>query len=72
MDFSAGTLFASLLVSTLGMGFFMYGKKQIRMPQLTTGIALMAFPYFVGGALPIVGIASAILLVMHLALRSGA
>lgn len=72
MDMSAGTLFASFVVSTVGFSFFLYGKKQLRMPQLGAGIALMLFPYFVAGAAPIFGLAGAILLVMHLALRAGA
>jgi predicted cobalt transporter CbtA len=48
MDLSAGSLFASVLVSAIGIGLFIYGKKQIRPPQLLVGIALMVFPYFVG------------------------
>ena len=72
MDFSASTLFASLIVSTVGFGFFMYGKKQVRIPQLSAGLALMVFPYFVASALPMLGIAGAVLLSMHVALRNGA
>lgn len=41
MDFSPAWMLASLLVSTVGMGFFLYGKKQTRIPQLLAGLALM-------------------------------
>ncbi|MFT4648376.1 MAG: hypothetical protein ACI87O_001351 [Planctomycetota bacterium] len=71
MDLSASTLFASLFVSTIGMGLFMYGKKQTRVPQIVAGVALMAFPYWVGGAYPVLGLGVVILLALHLAVRAG-
>ncbi|MFT5198802.1 MAG: hypothetical protein ACI87O_001461 [Planctomycetota bacterium] len=71
MDLSASTLFASLFVSTIGMGLFMYGKKQIRVPQIIAGVTLMAFPYLVGGAYPVLGLGVVILLALHLAVRAG-
>jgi len=49
VDFSASGLFASLFVSTIGMGLFMYGKKLRRLPQMGGGIVLMAGPYFLSG-----------------------
>ena len=36
-----------LLFSSIGMGFFIYGRKQRRAVPLVCGIALMAYPYFV-------------------------
>jgi len=48
---SAPALFASLLVSTVGVGLFMYGKKLRRTPQAAGGIVLMVGPYFFHGAL---------------------
>jgi ABC-type dipeptide/oligopeptide/nickel transport system permease component len=36
-----------LLFGTIGLGFFMYGKKQQEYVSLACGIGLMAFPYFV-------------------------
>jgi len=71
MDFSVGTLFASLVVSSVGFGFFLYGKKQGRMPQLIVGLAMTAYPYFVSGPLAMWGIAGALVLVLFLAVRSG-
>ena len=50
VDLSAGSLFASLLVSTVGLFLFLYGKKTLRFPQLSSGLVLMIFPYFVPGA----------------------
>ena len=48
MDLSAGSLFASLGVSTVGFGIFLYGKKQVRIPPLVVGLLMMIYPYFVG------------------------
>ena len=65
------TLIAGFAVSTVGMGFFMYGKKQGRAPQIIFGIIAMVFPYFVGGPLLVLGIFALLLLLMWLAIRMG-
>ncbi len=71
MDFSAGPLFTSLVISTLGFGLFRYGRKAERLPQLITGVILMAFPYFVPGVVTMIGIAACLLGGLVFALRSG-
>ena len=43
----AGGLFLGLLFSTIGLGFFIYGKKQGAMVPLICGLVLMVYPYFV-------------------------
>ncbi|MGH6820732.1 MAG: hypothetical protein ACREDU_07715 [Methylocella sp.] len=35
------------LFSTIGLGFFMYGKKQKALVPLSCGLVLMMYPYFV-------------------------
>ena len=47
MNFSAGTLVASLIWGSVGMGFLIYGKKQTSAPALFGGMALVAISYFV-------------------------
>ncbi len=42
-----GTLFGSILFGSIGLGAFIYGKKQGQARPLAVGIALMVFPYFV-------------------------
>lgn len=71
MDLDANGMLASLLVSTVGLGFFVFGKKQQRAPQLVVGLALMVFPYFVSGPLLILGVGAALVLLVPLALRLG-
>jgi hypothetical protein len=45
-----------LLFGSIGLGFFIYGKKQRAVVPLVCGLALMVFPYFVSNALLLVGI----------------
>ncbi len=46
MDNPASLLWG-LVFGSIGMGYFLYGKKQGRIAALVSGIALMVFPYFV-------------------------
>ena len=52
------TLLLSILFGSLGMGFFLYGKKQQRFIPLVAGLALMVCPYFIPNtiALAVVGV----------------
>jgi len=36
-----------IIFSSIGLGFFIYGKKQKAIVPLMTGIALFIFPYFI-------------------------
>lgn len=67
----ANTLLASLMVSTVGAALFVYGKKQVRIPHLVVGLVMVAFPYFVPGALLIAGIGVVLLLLLWLSVRLG-
>jgi hypothetical protein len=44
-------LFASLLWGSVGVGYFIYGKKQQEMIPLIAGLVMIAISYFVGSAL---------------------
>jgi len=46
MDFGT-TLIFSILFGSIGMGYFVYGKKQQAFVPLVAGLALCIFPYFV-------------------------
>jgi hypothetical protein len=45
-----------VLFGSIGLGFFIYGRKQSAPVPLLCGIALMVFPYFVSNQLLLVGI----------------
>jgi len=47
----SATLWWGLLFGSIGMGYFIYGKKQQNLTALVAGIALMALPYFVSNGL---------------------
>ncbi len=44
---NGATLLWGLLFSSIGLGFFIYGRKQTRAVPLVCGIVLMIYPYFV-------------------------
>jgi hypothetical protein len=44
-----------LLFGSIGLGFFIYGKKQRAVVPLVCGLALMLFPYFVSNVMLLVG-----------------
>lgn len=49
--FSASFLFASLVWGSVGLGYFIYGKKQTSWAAMIGGVLMMAASYFVGSAL---------------------
>jgi len=53
MDSTAIMLW-SVLFGGIGIGFFMYGKKQRAIVPLCTGLALFVFPYFMSSVLMLV------------------
>ncbi len=55
------------MIGSVGFGFFMYGKKQRRMPHLAVGVVLMVYPYFVSGVTATIVIAVALVGLLYLA-----
>lgn len=56
MNFSSSILntnflFASLVWGSVGLGYFIYGKKQSSWAPMVGGIVMMALSYFVSSAL---------------------
>ena len=47
---SAAALVWGTLFGAVGVGFFLYGKRQQMWVPLFCGIALMVYPWFVSGA----------------------
>ena len=52
---SEAFLLWSVLFSSIGLGFFVYGKKQSSLIPLLTGLALMSYPYFVDTVTLLIG-----------------
>jgi len=51
---NTSSLFWGFLFGSIGVGFFIYGKKQQRMIPLFCGVALMVFPYFISNTIAVV------------------
>ena len=50
------TLMVSVLFSSIGAGYFLYGKKQQQFVPLLTGLALCVYPYFMSNVYALVGV----------------
>jgi len=55
---STAVLIWGLIFGSIGVGFFIYGKKQKAIVPLCVGIALCVFPYFIANlyVLVVVGV----------------
>jgi hypothetical protein len=49
--FNTSTLFASLLWGSVGVGYWIYGKKQQSLAAMVGGILMVVVSYFAGSAL---------------------
>jgi hypothetical protein len=54
-----------LLFGSIGLGFFVYGKKQRSVVPLVCGLALMAFPYFVSNTILVVVIGIVLMVIPY-------
>ena len=55
MDIQASLLWG-LLFGSVGLGFFVYGKRERAIVPLACGFALMIIPYFATNVLLLVGV----------------
>ncbi|HEV8543297.1 MAG TPA: amino acid transport protein [Verrucomicrobiae bacterium] len=69
--FNASFLFASLIWGSIGMGYFIYGKKQGSWVPMVGGIAMMAVSYVGGTALIMSLISIAIIVGVYVLLKEG-
>jgi len=57
---NTSSLLWGLLFGSIGIGFFVYGKRQKAVVPLVCGLALMAFPYFVSNTILLITIGVAL------------
>lgn len=69
--FSPSFLFASLIWGSIGLGYFIYGKKQQSLIPMVAGIVMMGVSYFVGSALLMSLICVVLMAVVYVLLRQG-
>ena len=58
---NTSTLLWGLLFGSVGLGFFIYGKKQKSVVPLVCGLVLMIFPYFISNTVILVAIGVALM-----------
>jgi len=51
---NASTLMWGVIFGSIGLGFFVYGKKQKAIIPLLSGTGLIVFPYFISNVLILV------------------
>lgn len=61
MAVTPATLLWGVLFGSIGLGFFLYGRKQRAVVPLVCGLALMIFPYFVSNSILLVVIGAALM-----------
>ena len=54
-----------LLFGSIGLGYFIYGKKQRAVVPLVCGLVLMLFPYFVTNVMLLVGIGACLIAIPY-------
>ena len=62
---SESWLLWGLLFGSIGLGFFLYGKKQKAVVPLVCGLTLMIFPYFISNTILLVAIGVMLIVVPY-------
>ena len=65
------SLFASLVWGSIGVGYFIYGKKQRELMPMLGGVALIAVSYIVSSALLMSLISVAVMVAVYLLVKRG-
>ncbi len=69
--FSASFLFASLIWGSIGLGYFIYGKRQQSISAMVGGILMMVGAYFIGSAVLMSLTSMAIMAAVYFLVTSG-
>jgi hypothetical protein len=59
------SLLWGVVFGSVGVGFFMYGRRQQSAVPLITGVALMVFPYFISNTWLLVGIGAVLMAIPY-------
>ncbi len=69
--FNAHFLFASLIWGSIGVGYFIYGKRQSSLTPMIGGVLLIAVSFFVSSALMMSLVCIGLVIAMYLLRKSG-
>jgi hypothetical protein len=62
---NTASLLWGLLFGSIGLGFFIYGRKQRVVVPMVVGLALMIFPYFVSSPILLVAVGTVLIAVPY-------
>jgi len=71
LNLNASFLFASLIWGGIGMGFFVYGKKQRVAIPLYDGVLMIGLSYVISSALLMSGACIGLIVFMYILHRNG-
>jgi hypothetical protein len=60
MNFSGWSLLAGVMFGAIGVGYFMYGRREARIAYFVCGLVLAIFPWFVTNLAALIGIGIAL------------
>jgi uncharacterized membrane protein HdeD (DUF308 family) len=69
--FSANFLFASLIWGSIGLGYFIFGKRQGAWVPMVGGVVMIAASYFISSALLMSAICIALIVAVYVLLKQG-
>ena len=69
--FNTQFLFASLIWESIGIGYFIYGKKQKSWVPMVGGAMMIAASYFVGSALLMSLLCGGLMVAVYVLLKQG-
>ncbi len=70
--FNTNFLFASLVWGSIGVGYFIYGRKQRSGIPMAGGVLMIGASYFAGSVLSMSAICLGVIALVYLLLRHGA
>ena len=71
MNFDSSFLFASLFWGSVGVGYWVYGKKQRELMPMLGGVALIAVSYLVSSWLLMTLLCLALMVAVYLLVKRG-
>ncbi len=69
--FETNFLFASLIWGSIGLGYFIYGKRQRSWIPMVGGVLMMALSYFAGSVLVMSLACLGLMAAVHMLLKRG-
>jgi hypothetical protein len=63
--FDTSSLLWGLVFGSIGLGFFVYGRKQRMVIPLVCGVALMVYPYFISNTVVLIALGAVLMAIPY-------